>query len=78
MKIKTTQQLHALENAIDRCRHSVWLESVQGERYDLKDEMGRYKGIGRLLSDPTESLELFTSAREDTNIMLQMCSQYFA
>ncbi len=75
MKIKNAQQLHALENAIDRCNHCVWLESAQGEFYDLKDDIDRYRGIGRLLSDPNEELGLYTNCREDTAIMLDFCRQ---
>ncbi|MCC8141148.1 MAG: hypothetical protein LIO56_01225 [Lachnospiraceae bacterium] len=78
MKIKNTQQLHALESAIDRCNHCVWLESAQGEFYDLKNEIDRYRGLGRLLSDSGEELELYTNAREDTAIMLDFFRQLIA
>ncbi len=78
MKIRNAQQLHLLENAIDRCSHCVWLESAQGERYDLKDELDRYRGLGRLLSDPDEDLGLYANTREDTAILLQACRQLIA
>ncbi len=78
MKIENTQQLHALENAIDRCSHSVWLESDQGERYDLKDELDRYRGIGRLLSDSDEELGLYAVTREDKAILVGACRQITA
>ncbi len=78
MTIRTTKQLHDFENAIDRCKNTVWLESIRGERYDLKDELDRYRGIGRLLTDPDSDLELFANTREDTAILLKMCRQFTA
>ncbi len=75
MKIKNAQQLHVLENAIDHCNHSVWLESAQGERYDMKEEVSRKKGLERLMSDTNADLGLYANAREDTAILMQACRQ---
>ena len=71
MKIRNTRELHELLEAVDSCERSVWLESVSGERYDLKDELDRFRGIGRLLDDKGEELELFTSSREDETRMIR-------
>ncbi len=78
MKIRNTQQLHVLENAIDRCNHSVWLESVQGERYDMKDEQGRHEGLERLMSDTNADLGLYANDRADEAILMQACRQLVA
>ncbi len=59
MKIKNASQLHDFINVIGKCSHSVWLESVNGDYYDLKDELDLYRGIGALIGDKAESLELF-------------------
>ncbi len=78
MKIKNMDQLHVLENAIDRCNHSVWLESVQGERYDMKDEQERYQGLARLMSDTGKDLELYANDRADEVILMHACRQLVA
>ncbi len=74
MKLQNERQLHAMEKAIDKCNNKVWLESAQGEYYDLKDEMDRYKGLARLMSDDKDDdLGLYTSSREDMAVMLDFC-----
>ncbi len=78
MTIRNAQQLHVLENAIDNCSHSVWLESVQGDRYDMKDEQSRTEGLGRLMSDSNEELGLFANAREDEVILMHAVRQLIA
>ncbi len=78
MTIRNAQQLHVLENAIDNCSHSVWLESVQGDRYDMKDEMSRMVGFERLMSDSNEELGLYANAREDQAILMQAIRQLAA
>jgi len=65
VKINNTAQLHDFINTVKSCKHSVWLESVNGEYYDLKDEFDFYRGVGALLKDKSEALELFASDRAD-------------
>lgn len=36
MKIKSLQDINAFKEAISRCKGDVWLESVYGDRYNLK------------------------------------------
>ncbi len=75
MKIRNEEQLKTLYSAIGDCNHSVWLESVQGERYNMKDEQECREGLAILMSDAAEDYELFVNAREDTAILLQVCRQ---
>ncbi len=75
MKIRNEQQLQALESAIGDCNHSVWLESVQGVRYNMKDDQELKEGLAVLMSDAAEDFELFVNAREDTAVLLQVCRQ---
>ncbi len=75
MKIVNEQQLQCFLDAIDACEGSVWLETLAGEHYDLKDSLDRFRGIGRLLNDKNEELELYTASREDETHMIHYFCQ---
>lgn len=59
MKLYNPDQVQALKAALDRCRSSVWIESVSGERIELGDPRTRERGIERLLRDDSDEMELF-------------------
>lgn len=71
MKLRNIKDLNAFMSALDRCQSSVWLESIQGDKLDLKSPFTRYISIGRLLEDYNENLMLYTSTREDEAILLE-------
>ena len=78
MKIKDNNTLRAFENAIDHCSSAVYLVNPAGQQYNLKNPLERYEGIGRLLEDEREQMELFTSKRNDESVMLRFFRQYDA
>ena len=71
MKIKTNEEMTLFENAIDRCRRSVYLVTSDGRQYDLKTPAGRYQGISQMFEDHRTQTEpeLFTNCIEDEMIM---------
>jgi selenophosphate synthetase-related protein len=75
MRVRNEKEVAALKDAVSRCTKSVWLESCQGERIDMKNELSQYLGIAKLLQDENEELELFASAREDQGILMDFISQ---
>ena len=78
MKITNDKELHDFIGAINECERPVWLESINGEKYDLKDELDRYCGIAQLIKGNRDDLELFTTAREDTVRMVNYFSRLSA
>ena len=65
MKIRNIVQLNDFVDAINKCDGEVWLESSEGDRFDLKSLLSRYYALGALLSAQGDYLELFCSMQQD-------------
>lgn len=65
MKLKTIEDVNAFIKVIEECTGDVWLESIYGDKYQLKSKLSRYVAIGALLKDEAGSLELFAATQED-------------
>ena len=71
MKFNSISDVDAFVSAVDKCKGDVWLESVQGDRFNLKSELSRYVAIGELIKDESESLELFARTAEDEAVLME-------
>lgn len=71
MKIKNLDDIAAFNAAIAKCKGSVWLTSVYGDKFDLKSDISRYIAMSALLQDRYEQLELFASLPEDQGILIE-------
>ena len=72
MTIRNNEEKKMFENAIDRCRRTVWLITPEGEQFDLKTPAGRNQGIAKMLNAKGyEEPELFTSCFEDEMIIFE-------
>lgn len=71
MKIKSLQDVEAFKQAIDKCRGDVWLESVYGDKYNLKSALSQYIAMAELLRDKNGDLELFARLPEDQAILME-------
>ncbi|MGI6020212.1 MAG: polya polymerase [Lachnospiraceae bacterium] len=69
MKIKNLADVEKFQEAINKCEGDVWLESVYGDRYNLKSALSQYIAMAALLKDSNEDLELFAQRREDEAIL---------
>ena len=78
MRINNNDTLHAFEQAINKCEDAVYLVSPDGKQFNLKNPMERYEGIGRLLEDKWEQMELFASERKDESVLFDFFRQYKA
>ena len=78
MKIKDTDTLQAFEKAIDKCEEAVFLLTPDGQQFNLKNPMEKYEGIGRLLEDEDEQMELFTNDGQDEAVLFDFFRQYQA
>ena len=65
MKLKTIEDVNAFTKVIEECTGDVWLESIYGDKYQLKSKLSQYVAIGALLKDESGSLELFAATQED-------------
>lgn len=65
MRLRNVSEIEKFRAAVDACEGSVWLESPEGDRFNLKSELSQYVALGALLGEKGERLELFCSSRED-------------
>lgn len=74
MKIKSTKDIEAFKTAIDKCEGEVWLESIYGDKYNLKSSLSQYIAMADLLRDKNENLELFARLPQDQAILMEFLS----
>ncbi len=70
MIMSNVKQIHSFLATVDKCKGSVWLESRDGDRYNLKSALSQYIAIGALLSAHGDELELFCSDPNDERLFL--------
>lgn len=61
MKITKIEDLRKFEEAINKCKNDVWLESIHGDHYNLKSELCKYVAFGEMIANKMNDLELFCS-----------------
>ena len=76
MKLNNTNEIEAFRSVIKACKGDVWLESSNGDRYNLKSVFSQYIALGAMLSENGEELELFCSLREDEANFFKFFREY--
>ena len=70
MKLQNIHEVEEFRKVVHQCKGRVYLESLEGDIFNLKSAMSEYVALGRLLSEQGDSLELFASNREDEGLLL--------
>ena len=65
MKLANIKEVDNFLKTVDECTGSVWLESVEGDKINLKSKLSQYIAISALISCEADKLELFCSKHED-------------
>lgn len=65
MKLRNITEIEEFRNTVDSCIGSVWLESADGDKFNLKSKFSQYVALGKLLGENGDNLELFCSLQED-------------
>lgn len=65
MELTNIEQIQDFLAAVDKCVSDVWLESPEGDRFNLKSKFSQYVAIGALLSNQGNELELFCASSND-------------
>ena len=76
MKLKNISEINGFINAVDGCEGHVWLESPEGDKFNLKSKFSQYVALGALLGHNGEDLELFCQLPEDRIRFYQYFSEY--
>lgn len=65
MKLTNITEVDNFLKTVNECGGDVWLESVGGDKINLKSKLSQYVAISALISCEAENLELFCSNIED-------------
>ena len=65
MKLANITEVDNFLKTVDECSGSVWLESVEGDKINLKSKLSQYIAINALISCESDKLKLFCSLPED-------------
>ena len=65
MRLNNIKELQEFLAIVNSCKGSVWLESADGDKLNLKSKMSQYVALGALLEQNGSELELYCSSRED-------------
>ncbi len=76
MKLKNQFELADFLNAINKSKGAVWLESQQGDRYNLKSTLSRYVAFAALIQDHSDELELFCEFPSDEGNFFQFFNEH--
>lgn len=68
MKIRNISQLNDFVAAVNQCQGGVWLESNEGDKFNLKSQFSQYVALGALLSEHGDALELFCTHKDDEQL----------
>ena len=76
MKFTSREQIDGFLEAIQECKGDVYLESAEGDRFNLKSQLSMFIGIGRLLEKKGDELELFATNKADEAVLLKFLCDY--
>lgn len=76
MKIRNIHQLNDFLAAVNQCQGGVWLESPEGDKYNLKSQFSQYIALGALLTQHGANLELFCSHTQDEQLFFQFLAEH--
>ena len=65
MRLYNMTELNEFLAIVNACEGSVWLESNDGDKFNLKSNLSQYIALGALLEHNGTELELFCTSRED-------------
>ena len=65
MRLTNVSLVHKFLATVDKCKGSVWLESPQGDKFNLKSPLSQYVAVAKLISEHGDELELFCGDHED-------------
>lgn len=65
MKLRNLKHPNIFLNVVNECKGQVWLESPEGDKYNLKSIFSQYIAVGALLLERGDWLELYCSDKDD-------------
>jgi len=76
MKLSNISAVNDFLAIIPECKGEVWVESVDGDKFNLKSSMSRYIALGRIIEERGADLELFCSDSADEQRFYEFFSKH--
>ena len=76
MRIKKDVEIKEFLDVLDKTEGNVWLESDQGDKYNLKSTLSRYVAIAQMIKEEGDQLGLFCDKISDENLFYELFSKY--
>lgn len=76
MKLTKSTEIDAFREAINACRGDVWLESPNGDRYNLKSLFSQFIALDAMLAENGDDLELFCSIPAEEGHFFKFFREY--
>ncbi len=73
MTISSKAEVEKLQETLRQCGGDVWIENIRGERVDLKDDLGFFQGVAKLIENDDGEYELFARRSEDECRLMDFC-----
>ena len=76
MRLTNTEMIDEFLRRVNMCEGDVWLESPDGDRFNLRSKFSRYVAMGALLGAEGSKLDLFCARREDEALFIDFFEEY--
>ena len=76
MKLKNEIEITDFLSAVKAASGAVWLESSEGDRYNLKSTLSRYVAIAAMIENHGNELELYCSNAADEGLFYKFFAKY--
>ena len=75
MRLTNITEVNNFLKVVNECKGDVWLESIDGDKINLKSKLSQYIAISALISCESDRLELFCSEYVDEARLLKFLDE---
>ena len=72
MRLRCEADIQKFLDTVKSCEGGVYLESPEGDIFNLKSSLSQYVAVSRLIEEQGDSLELFADRREDRARLMKL------
>ena len=76
MKLSNIGEVNDFLEVVNRCEGDVWLQSVEGDKINLKSSLSQYVAVAELIKDEGNNLELYCSKQSDEAKFFALFSEH--
>ena len=76
MRLTNISEVNIFINLVNECKGDVWLESVDGDKINLKSKLSQYIAISALINIEGDNLNLYCSLPEDEMKFLKFFEEH--